>query len=44
VEIRKVFCEVYDIAKMKYPLLFQDFETRDTGDGLFEAKPSHTKV
>jgi len=44
VEIRKVFCEVYNIAKEKYPFLFQDFEVMDTGDGLFEAKPSHTKV
>lgn len=44
VEIRKVFCEVYDMAKRVWPFLFQDFETNDTGDGLFEAKPSYSKV
>ncbi len=44
VEIRKVFCEVYRIAKDKYPYLFQDFETTDTNDGLFEAKPRCQKV
>ena len=44
VEIRKVFCEVYKIVREKYPYLFQDFVTEDTGDGLFEAKPSYVKV
>lgn len=44
VEIRKVFCEVYKIVKDKYPFLFQDFETVDTGDGLFEARPTCNKV
>lgn len=44
VEIRKVFCEVYNIAKDFWPFLFQDFETTETGDGLFEAKPSCSKV
>lgn len=44
VEIRKVFCKVYEIAREKWSFLFQDFETTDTGDGLFEAKPGNTKV
>lgn len=44
VEIRKVFCEVYRIAKDKLPYLFQDFQTIDTNDGLFEAKPNCQKV
>ena len=44
VEIRKVFCEVYNIAKEKWPFLFQDFTTVDTNDGLFEAKPLMSKV
>jgi thymidylate synthase ThyX len=44
VEIRKVFCEVYKVVKEKYPYLFQDFEEVDTEDGLFEAKPSNSKV
>jgi len=44
VEIRKVFCEVYEIARDKWPYLFQDFETVDTNDGLFEAKPINSKV
>lgn len=44
VEIRKVFCKVYNMAKKFWPFLFQDFETTDTGDGLFEAKPSCVKV
>jgi thymidylate synthase (FAD) len=44
VEIRKVFCEVYAIAKKKYPFLFQDFEQVSTDDGLFECRPCHNKV
>lgn len=44
VEIRKVFCEVYQKSCTKWPYLFQDFETTDTEDGLFEAKPSCQKV
>lgn len=44
VEIRKIFCDVYNLVKDKYPLLFQDFETIDTGDGLFEARPVNSKV
>ncbi len=44
VEIRKVFCEVYRMIKDKLPYLFQDFETVDTNDGLFEAKPACQKV
>jgi len=43
-EIRKVFGQVYHLAKAKYPFLFQDFVTRDTGDGLFEAIPEYKKV
>jgi thymidylate synthase (FAD) len=44
VEIRKVFCEVYDVAKEKYPFLFQDFERISTDDGLYECRPVHNKV
>jgi thymidylate synthase ThyX len=44
VEIRKVFCKVYEIARGKWSFLFQDFETLNTGDGLFEAKPGNLKV
>jgi len=44
IEIRKVFCEVFNIARAKWPFLFQDFKTYDTGDTLFEAKPSYQKV
>jgi thymidylate synthase (FAD) len=44
VEIRKVFCKVYEIAKEKWSFLFQDFETNDTNDGLFEAMPGCHKV
>ena len=44
VEIRQVFCEVYRMIKDKLPYLFQDFETIDTNDGLFEAKPACQKV
>lgn len=45
VEIRKVFCEVYNIAKEKWPYLFQDFETSEaTKDGLFEAYPAYQKI
>lgn len=44
IEIRKVFCKVFEIAKQKWDFLFQDFEIIDTGDGLFEAKPASPKV
>ena len=44
IEIRKVFCDVYNIVKGKYAFLFQDFEEIDTKDGLFEAKPKYSKV
>lgn len=32
-EIRKVYNLVADISRERWPLLFQDFETRDTADG-----------
>lgn len=44
IEIRKVFNQVYEIAKEKYPILFQDFVKTDTQDGLFECKPDYVKV
>ena len=44
IEIRKVFCKVHEIAKQKWPFLFQDFETTDTNDGLYVAKPCNMKV
>lgn len=44
VEIRNVFCKVYEIAKKKWSFLFQDFEKIDTNDGFFEARPRCQKV
>jgi thymidylate synthase (FAD) len=44
IEIRKVFCDVYRIAKDKWSYLFQDFEENHTDDGLFEARPGCAKV
>ncbi len=44
VEIRKIFCEVFNLVKEKWSFLFQDFEITDTNDGLFEAKPVNQKV
>lgn len=35
-EIRAVFCEVFNLVRHKYALLFNDARTEDTGDGLFE--------
>ncbi len=43
-EIRKVFCDVYDLSKEKWPYLFQDFEKTPTDDGLFECRPNYNKV
>ena len=44
VEIRKVFYDIYKIAKEKYQFLFEDFIEIDTNDGLFECKPDYEKV
>ena len=44
VEIRTVFCKVFEIAQQEWPMLFQDFERVDTGDGLFAAVPQNRKV
>lgn len=44
VEIRKVFIDIFDKASKKWPMLFQDFEKIDSGDGLFECVPKYKKV
>lgn len=44
VEIRKVFFQVYLIAKNKWPYLFQDFEEIPGEDNIPECRPNYNKV
>lgn len=44
IEIRKVFYEVYKIAREKYAYLFQDFVEVESEDGIPECKPNYSKV
>lgn len=43
-EIRLVFNMVAEIAKERWPMIFQDFSKIDTGDGLFKWVPENRKV
>lgn len=43
-EIRIVFGKVAEHAMEQWPMLFQDFKKVDTGDGLFEYVPEHSKI
>jgi thymidylate synthase (FAD) len=43
-EIRLVFGKVFEIARLRCPAWFSDFEKIDTGDGLYQCKPKHSKV
>lgn len=43
-EIRIVFGDVARDAMGRWPMLFQDFEPVDTGDGLIYYKPKYSKI
>jgi thymidylate synthase (FAD) len=43
-EIRIVFGDVARDAMSRWPMLFQDVEKIDTGDGLFWYKPKYSKI
>lgn len=43
-EIRMVFGDVAPDAMLRWPMLFQDIEKIDTGDGLFWYKPKYSKI
>ena len=43
-EIRLVFGMVAEDAMQRWPMIFQDFEKRDTGDGLFWYVPKYSKI
>ena len=44
IEIRKVFDQVAEICLREYPLLYQDFEKIDLGDGTFQYRAKYSKV
>lgn len=44
VEIRLVFNKVAEIAVKRWPMIFQDFTKKDTGDGLFQWIPENRKI
>ena len=43
-EIRLVFGMVAEDAMHRWPSIFQDFEKKDTGDGLFAYVPKYSKI
>jgi thymidylate synthase (FAD) len=43
-EIRLAFGMVAEDAMKRWPHLFQDFEKKDTGDGLFSYVPKYSKI
>lgn len=43
-EIRIVFGQVAEDAIKRWPMIFQDFEKIDTGDGLFRYVPKYSKI